>query len=244
MSKLDVRVKLLILSVLSLLAVFYQTPLPLTLLLCTAVGILIVLRIPCFMILRRLKPLLKLVIVMALIQSIFAPSKTPIFTIYGLPILSLEGIYHASVFLLRMLVIICSACILTSSSPRELMQGMIQLHIPYQICLMAIIGIKFIPTLRDYFNDTFTAMELRGINIKEQKLRNKITLIAQLLMPVVTTSIQSARSTAITLQLRGFGTYEKRTSFYTLQFTWLDYTILILTIIYLLSFIALSGGLL
>lgn len=244
MKKLDVRVKLLILSSLSLLGVLYQKPLPLFILLITAILLLIAMRIPFFLLCKKLKPLLKLVLIMTLLQSVFTPSAQPIFTLFHIHLLSVEGLYNASIFLLRMLVIISSASILSTNNSREIMQGLIQLHIPYEICLMSTMGIKFIPILREQFHDTFIAMQLRGINMKEQSLKDKITLIAQMLVPVVASSIQTARSVSVSLQLRGFGAYKNRTSYYTLSLTTIDYTVIVLTLLYVLLFILLKGGIL
>ncbi len=238
---IDVRVKFLNLSLLSFLSVVYQNPISLLILFITNVLLLILLKINPIVIIKRLKAVFKLLLVMLILQSVFTSSGTPIIEVFNITILSVEGINRALVFFFRILVIIFSASMLYNNDSREITQGLIQLKIPYEICLMSVMGVKFIPMLKDHFNDTFLAMQLRGIDIKKQKLKDKINIISHMLFPVIASSIHSAREVSISIQLRGFRAYETRTSYYTLQLKNKDKIIIFISIIYFFSFILLNS---
>ncbi len=239
---LDVRVKFLILSTLSLLSVFYQTPLSLLILFFTSLIILIILKIKPTYIIKRLKSIFKLLLIMVLLQSVFTSSVNPILSVMNFTIISYEGLYRASTFLLRMLILIFSASILSNNDSREITQGLIQLKIPYEICLMSVMGVKFIPILRDHFSDTFLAIQLRGIDIKEKKLKEKITLISYMLLPVIISSINTAREVSISMQLKGFRAYEIRTSYFTLHFKTIDIISIFFVFVYAILFIIINNN--
>ncbi len=237
---LDVRVKFFILSILSFLSVIYQNPISLFLLFSTAIIVLLSLKISLLVVIKRLKSIFKLLIIMVILQSVFTSSENSVLTIFNITILSYEGVYRAVVFFFRMLVIIFSASILYNSDAREITQGLIQLNIPYEICLMSVMGVKFIPILKDHFTDTFLSMQLRGIDINKQKLRDKINIISHMIFPVIASSIHTAREVSISMQLRGFRAYATRTSYYTLKMNNKDKIILIVFTVYLIAFIILN----
>jgi energy-coupling factor transport system permease protein len=94
------------------------------------------------------------------------------------------GLLKGAEFLLRMLIIITSAGILTTSNHREIIQGLVQWKLPYEIAFMASMGIRFLPVFAEEFRDAMIAVQLRGVDIKKLPLRQKLEVTASLFQPV------------------------------------------------------------
>ena len=81
---------------------------------------------------------------------------------------------------------------------------------------MVSIGLRFIPMMRDEFRDSLTAIQLRGVVIKELRLRKRFRLYSYLLLPVIAASLQNARELAMSMEMRAFRAMRERTSYYSL----------------------------
>ncbi len=240
--KLDPRVKLSILCTLSTLAILFQNVRSLLVLFVSCLIILMLLKCNIKRLLKPFKSLIKLVIIMSLIQSVFSQGNHVIISFFNINVITVEGLIRGLEFFLRMLTILFSASILKTCSSREIIQGLTQLKVPYDLSLMAVMGIKFLPILQQQFSDTFIAIQLRGVDIKKQTLKEKVKLISYLLMPVVAGAIETAKKVSISIQLRGFRAYPTRTSYYSLTLNKIDYIILMCNLLYVALFILCFGG--
>jgi len=161
--------------------------------------------------------------VLSLIQSVFSPQGRVLFRVFNLPILTSGGIVSGLTFLSRMLVIILSGVIISTSSRRDVTQGLIQMKLPYELAFMTNIAILFIPTLRDEINSSITAIELRGIDIKALKLKSRMNMYGYLALPIIMRSINSARTIAMAMDVRAFRLHTTRSSLKTLKLKTFDY---------------------
>jgi len=167
------------------------------------------------------------------LQSLFAPSGTVLFELWGISMLTAGGITKGLTVLFRLVLFIISAAMFALYSPRALIQGMAQIKLPYEIAYMASIGVRFIPKMGEELKDSLTALQLRGIVIEELKLKKRLRLYAYLLLPVVAASLQNARELAMSMEMRAFRAMKERTSYYTLSFKRRD--IFLLSIILFLA---------
>ena len=171
---------------------------------------------------RQIKRLLQVVATVALLQSVFAPSGTVIFEIFDVPILTVGGIMKGLTVLFRLILFITSAAMFALYKPRALIQGMAQIKLPYEIAYMVSIGVRFVPQMGEELKDSLTALQLRGIIIKELKLKKRLRLYSYLLLPVVAASLQNARELAMSMEMRAFRAMKERTSYYTLSLKRMD----------------------
>jgi len=187
-----------------------------TILLCLMFGVNI------FILLKKIKKFLVLFLGIIVIQSIFTNGQTDLVFIGSFTILSVEGLQLGINYMLRVLVIVFCGAIVSSSSMRNTMQGMVQLGLPYEFALMTSIGVRFLPILMDEIKQTYMAMELRGINIKKIPLRRRIELIGRLFVPIVNATLVRAKKLSESTEMRGYIIGEVRSSYYRLRFKGCD----------------------
>jgi len=171
---------------------------------------------------RQIKRLLQVVATVALLQSVFAPSGTILFELFNFPLLTVGGIMKGLTVLFRLILFITSAAMFALYKPRALIQGMAQIKLPYEIAYMVSIGVRFVPQMGEELKDSLTALQLRGIIIKELKLKKRLRLYSYLLLPVVAASLQNARELAMSMEMRAFRAMKERTSYYTLSLKRMD----------------------
>ena len=164
----------------------------------------------------RLKRLWQIVIAVALMQSIFAPSGAVLIPLWGVPVLTAGGLLKGLLVLLRIVVFITGGAMISLYPSRALIQGMVQIRLPYEAAFMVSIGVRFVPQLAEELRDSLTALQLRGVVIEELKLRKRLRLYSYLLLPVVAASLQNARELAMSMEMRAFRAMKERSSYYTL----------------------------
>lgn len=236
-NNLDPRTKLVIVLVISTLAIIYNNLVSLSFLLLLSIIIAIAMKSDLLQILKRIKKLILLMIAMAFIQSIATKTGNSILSFKGLTLITDYGLIKSLEFILRISIIIISSVILTTSNSRELVQGLIQMKVPYEIAFMVSIAIRFLPIFRDEMLDKVIALQLRGVDLRKIKLKEKLKVYKYLLLPITTNSIFKAKDLSIAMEMRGFRAYSYRTSFLVLKMGKLDYIVISMCLIGLLLFI-------
>lgn len=225
---LDPRTKLFLVVCLSTSAVVMTQWLFLSGLFLICILLLLVFGINPFNLVQKTKILLYMVLVIALMQSIFAPSGQILFSPGGLVLITSGGLIKAGEFILRMLIIVASASLLSTSSSREIIQGMVQWKLPYELAFMASMGIRFLPVFANEFRDAMIAVQLRGVDIKALPFRQKLEVFTGLFQPVAAGALIKARAISMSIEMRGFRAYPGRTSYLVLQCRAKDYAVMII----------------
>jgi len=172
---------------------------------------------------RRLGKLIYVVLAIAIIQSIVTDTGDPLIQFSGWTILTDYGVERAIQFLLRVSIIVTSSMIVLTSSTRDLIQGLLQLKIPYELVFMLSIAAKFLPILRNEMVNKVLAMELQGIDLEAVGLGKKLKVYRYLLLPVTVNSLLKSRDLAVAMEMRGFRAMETRTSYRELSLGIRDY---------------------
>lgn len=175
---------------------------------------------------KKMKRLLGVFVAIIFIQSIFTKGEVSIIAIGGIAFLTREGIIKGVELALRMAIIIISATIVATSNPREIIQGLVQWRVPYEIAFMVSIAIRFLPLLVEEIKDTVTAIQLRGVELEGIPMGKKIRIYSYIFMPVVASTLMKARKLSTAMETRGFAAYPSRTSFKVLKTSTLDYSIM------------------
>lgn len=175
----------------------------------------------------RIKRLLQIMILVTLMRSFFAPSGFVLFAIGDIPILTVGGIAIGLLVAIRLIVFIIGAAMLTVYPARALIQAMVQMKMPYEMAYMISIGLRFIPQFAQEMQDSLTALQLRGVEIKKLKLRKRLGLYSYLPLPTLVSSLQQAKELAMSMEMRGFRALPKRTDFFTLKIKSRDYAMMI-----------------
>lgn len=139
-----------------------------------------------------------------------------------------EGVLTGSFVILRVLVLIVSSAILTlTTKPTDLNNGLESLLKPFGkktsiLAMMISIALRFIPTLFQETDKILKAQASRGVDFNEGKLREKISQVVSLLVPMFIISFKRAADLADAMEARGYIPGEKRTKLVKMQFTMKD----------------------
>ena len=224
--EIDPRTKMLIVLCLSSLGVLTTDSGTLGLILLASVIIALSFGAQMMQIIHKLKKLLFIIFMIAIVQSVFMPSGEILIGFGQIALLTVGGLERTLEFILRMLIIISSAAILTTSNQREIIQGLIQLKLPYELAFMSSMGIHFLPMLAESFTDAITAIQLRGIDISRIGIKDKVDTYLYILNPVITSAILKSHRIAMSIELRGFRAFPQRTSILVLKLKARDYSLI------------------
>ncbi len=176
--------------------------------------------------LTRMRRLVLVFVAMGVIQSVFTPGGEVLWQVGGIALLSTVGLERGISIVLRMLIIVVSATIMTTSNPRDIIQGLYQWRIPYELTFMVAVAIRFLPLLTEEANDTLTALQLRGVRLEKMTIGEKLRTYSYLLTPLIAGVLSRARRMSISVEMRGFRAYPTRTSHRTLVMSTRDYVLI------------------
>jgi len=210
---LDPRTKLVICMCLSILAMIFNQPDQLLLLLIFTIIFTGIFGVDLLKTINRFRMFLPLFLMLLVVQSVFSPSGSVLFMVGHVPILTTGGMAMGFSVLIRMLIVLYSALFLITGTSRDLVLGLIQWKVPYEIAFMANLGLSFIPLLREEIRDALIAVQLRGreIKIKNSSIRKSLSLISTIFFPVVYGVLVKAQKLTIAMEARGFRAYKTRT---------------------------------
>ena len=200
MPKVDPRVTFLFVLLLSTASVILRGALELTPVLFSAVIAAICARAPAGRILRRLAGLWATLVSVTLLQAVCSGD-------------IVQGLLTGAAVLERLVVLMLGGAMLAACPGHALVQGMLQLRLPYQLAYMVSVGLRFVPQFSESFRDSLTAMQLRGVDLRRLKWRVRLKIYTYLLMPTVAMGVSRAKKLAMAMELRGFGAYDKRSSY-------------------------------
>jgi len=200
MRKTDPRVVFLFVFLLSTASVILREALPLVPILLSAAVAAICARAPVGQVLRRLAGLWVTLASVTLLQALFSGDL-------------IKGLLLGAAVLERLVILMLGGAMLAAYPGHALVQGMLQLRLPYQLAYMVSIGLRFVPQFRESFQDSLVAMQLRGVELRHMKFKTRLKIYTWLLMPTIAMGVSRARGLAMAMELRGFGAYEKRSSY-------------------------------
>jgi energy-coupling factor transport system permease protein len=201
-----------------------------------------------FTVARRCRPLLALIASLFVIQALFAAnpiegaSDEPLLRLGELALLHPSGLLLAAALALRLIIIVTAAQILLEGEPRDYMLALTQMRVPYEIAFMVVMGLHFLPILRDEALNAYYCMQLRGVAFKRVSLPRKIRAYAGICLPVFVGTLRRADEMSTAMELRGLRACPSRTSMRRLRLKRTDVAMLALwpaafVILYILWFI-------
>lgn len=230
--KLDPRTKLVMVLCISTLGIVSRDSLSLFFIVVFTLLVASFFKVELKRSLRKIKRLVYLIFVIAIVQSIFSTQGDILFSIGSFPILTTTGLEKGIQFILRMMIIVFSATIITTSNSREIVQGLVQWGLAYDIAFMVALGIRFLPLLREEVRDSLIAIQLRGIEIDNIPLKERIRLYSHIFTPVLVGTIIKAEKLSTAIEMRGFRAYDSRTSYLVLKMSKWDYLIVFFIILF------------
>jgi energy-coupling factor transport system permease protein len=237
---IDPRTKIFIVMCISTMAIAIDNAIFLFLIFLVSILFTMFFKVELGSVIKKFKRLFQMILAIVILQSIFNTSGIPLISIGKISLLTDIGLLKGINYILRMLIIISSALILSTSNSVMLLQGLIKCKIPYELAFMVCIGLRFIPILSEEIKDIFVAIQIRGIDIKKIGIKKKIELMSIVLMPIVITTLDKSKKISSSIEARGFRLFPSRTCIYELKFSKKDYlllsNILLVTIIITTSY--------
>lgn len=223
--RLDVRTKLIIVAIFSVLALVWQEPRSLAILLGLNLLTLILFKIPANIFFEFRKYIFTY-LVLIVIQSLFVRSGEILICLGQLPLLTTGGLVYGVSIILRFLILAGSGLILVNCHTAELLLGLVKLRLPYEIVFMIQLGIRFIPVFFNELQNIFNTIQLRGVDLRKVYKRKVIRVYIGIFTPLIYSVWQKAEHLSILLELRGFRRFPDRTYYRDIAMSKMDYMVI------------------
>lgn len=233
----DPRTKLVLVMCISSLAVILQDLLLMSIVMLIAVALSVYFGSNFVRGLKRVRAFAWIFVLMVLAQSIFTSGGSEILGVGGISLISTLGLQRGGSVVLRILIIVASAGIMTTSSSRDILQGLSQWKVPYEIGFMVAVAIRFLPLLREEAVDILTAVQLRGLELDRIPVRQRLRIYSYLLTPMISSVLGKSRELALAVEMRGFRAYPERTSYRVLRPGGWDYAVSVVAVLLTTIFI-------
>ncbi|MGI6365420.1 MAG: energy-coupling factor transporter transmembrane component T family protein [Bacillota bacterium] len=207
----DARTLLVVVLIITSLAIAMDDPLWLAGLLISTLAILLWLGVSPRRLGGRLRRYRWLFLILALVQSLTNPAGQIYLEWRDYVLLSSGGLLAALAVLLRLATILAAALALTIRNYQELTIALVQLGVPYELAYMVLLAVRFIPVFMDEFRQSLLAIQLRGVDLGQIPLAEKVRVYSYILMPAVAGAIIRARRIATAMEARAFRAKKKRT---------------------------------
>lgn len=198
-------------------------------------------------ILKGLKPVLFLLVFTGILNLLYYPGETVLFSVWIFNITQ-EGVYHAIFMVIRIMLLVCSTFLLTyTTSPLALTDGLESLLGPlkalrvpvHELAMMMSIALRFIPTLIEETDKIMSAQRARGADFETGGLVKKAKALIPLLVPLFVSSFRRADDLATAMECRCYQGGSGRTRMKQLHYRQSD----ILCLGFMLLFCVLVGTL-
>jgi biotin transport system permease protein/energy-coupling factor transport system permease protein len=170
-------------------------------------------RIPIKFLLKNLRPVLIFFFCLFLMYIFFTPGRSlPGFPI-GPVLISYEGLYLGVVQVLKFMLLVIGASILTMTTPQsEITIGLERLLRPiritgissHDIAMMVSLALRFIPTLLDEMNCISEAQLARGANFNPSRISGRIKAITHLAAPLSLSIFRRCDELVDAMEARGY----------------------------------------
>ena len=203
-------------------------------------------KVPFKFMVKGLKSLVFIIIFTALINVFTVKGGETLVTFWKLSITT-EGVFFAIKMALRIILLIIGSSLLTlTTTPIKLTDGIEALLKPlskigvpaHDIAMMMTIALRFIPTLLDETDKIIKAQQARGADFDTGRLRDKARALVPILVPLFISAFRRADELAMAMESRCYNGGANRTRMNVMKVTSIDYTAIILFVVYWVIIIA------
>lgn len=220
--RLDPRVKLIALVLLTIL-IFAVTDIKIiSLILLGAVILWLTAKLPVSILISYSRFLIPLLVVLMILQALFYPGETILIRplipkvvplLGGLGRITMEGIVFGFVLSIRILTLIILMPLVTfTTSIEKFSLGLIKLGLPYTIAYTTTTALNMIPILQAELEVITDAQKLRAFQTFEKgSFRQKVKAYPALVVPLIIGSMRKAQLMGVAMDSKAFGADKTRT---------------------------------
>jgi energy-coupling factor transport system permease protein len=125
---------------------------------------------------------------------------------------TLQGFLFGTVVFMRVLAVVFSLPILTMTTPMTKLAATLgKLKVPYQVTIIFVTGIRFVPLVFQTWTSVIQAQKLRGRDIDKMPLHRKVSVYTSVLTPLILYLLKLSQTLQTALECRAFGSPTTRT---------------------------------
>jgi energy-coupling factor transport system permease protein len=226
--KVDPRTKLIALLATFVLALCFNHPLVLGLMMAGVLGLGLWARLP----VRRLVPFLLaaswFILLAVLIWPVYIEQGPRLFTVFGVNV-TRDGILFGLAMGLRVsLMLVAAGVWMMTTSPQKVTLGLLKMGLPYKAGLAMSSTIRFVPLVTAQHATITEAQRARGLRADRGHPLSRVVKSVAVLGPVFMRAIALAQSLAVAMDARGLGARDTRTSIVEIRLSRADWIIMAL----------------
>ena len=196
-------------------------------------------------VIKAFKPMIFMLLFLLVINALTIKTGTILFSIASLNIYS-DAIINTLFIVVRLLLMIMVAtCLTATTKPLDLTLGLEYILAPlsiikfptHEVAMMISIALRFIPTIIEETMRIMDAQKSRGVDFEEGSIKEKITAILSLIVPLFSVAFERAYELADAMEARGYVPGATRTRYRTLKYTFKDFVFLFVALLSLASVI-------
>jgi energy-coupling factor transport system permease protein len=230
--RLDPRTKLCIVLVAGSLALLFQHLALLAAVLILAHVALLTARIPIDSIRWLWARLAPLLIMILILQPLFAPGPGPALVELGPIRLTVGGILNGISFALRAAALaFVSMVLLLTTEPSQLVQGLVKLGLPYTWGLTVGLAIRYLPVTANLFTAASEAQQARGWVVGQGGFLKRIRSYLPILVATIIAALRLSDNLGLALAARGLEYPAQRTVLHDLKMTRTDGLVVVLSLL-------------
>lgn len=218
--RLDVRVKLFVMLVVSTLIFVWENVLLMGALFLVVVAVALSAHVSVRYLRALFSIMVPFLLVLTLIHGLFNPLRETVIVavpasvplIGGRVALYWEGLVFGLMVSFRLLApLLILPVIVMTTDVNTLMLGLVRLRVPYKVAYIFSIALRFVPLMFAEVAAIQEAQRLRGLAIEKMGFVRRIPLFARLTVPLILGSLLKAQTLEMALQSKAFSGQRDRT---------------------------------
>ena len=199
-------------------------------------------------VIKAMKPMVLMMFFLTLINIFVIRTGNALWTIGPITIHD-DALKQTGYIVVRLALMIMTTTLLTATTKpmdmtlgiEDLLAPLEKLHVPtHDIAMMIALALRFIPTLIDEADRILKAQASRGVDFENGSLKEKVSAILSLIVPMFVSCFQRADDLADAMEARGYVVGAKRVRYKKLKFTVGDYVVIIVANLLLAGMIFLA----
>jgi len=230
--RMDPRVKVVSVLMLSLLALVVSELLSLLVLLAFIAALLALARASPSKVYHALKFVLRVMVMIVVLWPIFDPSGTPVLLELGPVRITEPAVWRGITNAVR---ICCLATVwyvlMFTTSQRDLVRALVKMGLRFDYGLTLAISLRFLPTFGANVEAIKDAQRARGLEFDKGSIIRRSKNYVAVLIPSIVTALRTADTLSLALQSRAYGARKDRTYLRELHMRSSDYVALAVVLI-------------
>lgn len=114
-----------------------------------------------------------------------------------------------------------------TTNPSEFASSLNRVGVPYSVAYSVALALRYIPDIQQEYHDISRAQQARGIEMsKKENLIKRLKAAADILIPLILSSMDRIETVSNAMELRGFGKNRKRTWYTARKFRTADIAVI------------------